>query len=94
MSIRYMVRGDVSGESLSLFNGYGLSLLLLLCSSFFPVPLFMGTPFSYIAPLKSSDLTPVDHLDLHLSARPIGYLPHFSVSCSSQGNTVRQSSPH
>ena len=50
MSIRYTVRGDMWGVSLSLIKGYGSSLLFLLSVPPFSVPFFMGTPLSYIAP--------------------------------------------
>ena len=40
------------------------------------------------------DLTLVDHLSHYLSVCPIRHLLQFSVSCSSQGNTIQGFSPH
>ena len=43
------------GAPLFLIKDYGLSLFLMLFLPPFSDPLFMGIPFSYIAPFKSSE---------------------------------------
>ena len=61
MSIKYTVRGDVWGISLSLFKGYGLSLSLPLPLY---VPSFFGPPLHRDSPLLHSPLEIIKTLHL------------------------------